>query len=521
MMALAGAAPALVASRSARSADKVLKVVLAVDMRGIDPVFNTAAYAAYHGYLVYDQLFALDSHGKPQPQMVDAWEVSPDRKAWKFRLRSGLKFHDGSPVRAADAVASILRWKDRDVVGKALFSAGAKVEAVDDLTFTLELRDSFGLVLDALAKPLSNALFVMPEAVARTPATAQISSAVGSGPFIFVKEEWRPGSKAVYVRNPDYVPRQEKPDGLAGAKVAKVDRVEWLSMPDANTAISALTAGEIDYLQNPAMDTYPVLKASPKVRFVTVDPTGSMIWIRPNHLQPPFDDPKARQALLHTIDQTAIVQAIGAPAENTRPFCGSFFMCGTPMETKAGTAGLEKPNLEKAKALLKESDYDGRPVIFMQPSDLAANFNATVVVAEGMRKAGFKVDIQPLDWGTLSQRRNNKGPMDKGGWNLFITVATALDASTPLTNPYLATPCPNEVAGFPCDEELQRLRRSWWESTDEAERARLADQIQVRAYQVVPYINGGQWKQFTAVRTNVSGLGETTVPVFWEVAKEG
>jgi hypothetical protein len=91
------------------------------------------------------------------------------------------------------------------------------------------------------------------------------------------------------------------------------------------------------------------------------------------------DNPKARQAL-HTIDQTAIVQAIGAPAENTRPFCGSFFMCGTPMETKAGTAGLEKPDLEKAKALLKE--YDGRPVIFMQPSDLSADFNASRPRAE-------------------------------------------------------------------------------------------------------------------------------------------
>ncbi|SEP50683.1 peptide/nickel transport system substrate-binding protein [Rhodospirillales bacterium URHD0017] len=525
MMALAGTTPAVVATlfatRAARSADKVLKVVLVSDLKGIDPVFNTATYAAYHGYLVYDQLFALDSKGKPQPQMVDTWEVSADRKTWKFRLRGGLKFHDSSPVRAADATASILRWKDRDVVGKALFSAGAKLEAVDDLTFTLALSDPFGLVLDALAKPLSNALFVMPEAVAKTPATAQISSAVGSGPFIFVKEEWRPGAKAVYVRNPHYVPRQEKPDGLAGAKVAKVDRVEWLSIPDANTAISALTAGEIDYLQNPAMDTYPVLKADKKVRFVTVDPTGSMVWIRPNHLQPPFDNPKARQALLHVIDQTAILQALGAPAETARPFCGSFFMCGTPLETSAGTAGLDKPDLEKARALLKESGYDGRPVVFMQPSDLAANFNATVVVAEAMRKAGFKVDIQPLDWGTLSTRRNNKGPVDKGGWNLFITVATALDASTPLTNPYLATPCPNDVAGFPCDEELQRLRRSWWESTDEAERAKLADQIQVRAYQVVPYINGGQWKQYTAVRTNVSGLGETTVPVFWEVAKEG
>ena len=226
MMALGCAAPALIATRPAQSAAKVLKVVLTVDMRGIDPVFNTAAYAANHGYLVYDQLFALDSRGKPQPQMVDAWEVSPDRKSWKFRLRNGLKFHDGSPVRAADAVASILRWKDRDVVGKALFSAGAKLEVVDDLIFTLALRDSFGLVLDALAKPLSNALFVMPEAVAKTPASAQISSAVGSGPFIFVKEEWQPGHRVVYVRNPDYLPRPEPASSAAGGKRVYLDRVE-------------------------------------------------------------------------------------------------------------------------------------------------------------------------------------------------------------------------------------------------------------------------------------------------------
>jgi peptide/nickel transport system substrate-binding protein len=521
MMALASAAPALLSTRAARSASKVLKVVLGSDLRSIDPVFNTATYAAYHGYLVYDQLFALDSHGNPQPQMVERYDISADRKSYTFRLRSGLAFHDGSPVRAADAVASILRWKDRDVVGKAMFSAGAKLEVGDDLTFGLTLTQPFGLVLDALAKPTANALFVMPEALAKTPATVQISSAVGSGPFIFVKEEWRPGDKAVYVRNPNYVPRTGKPDGLAGGKVVKVDRVEWLSMPDPNTAISALTAGEIDYLQNPAMDTYPVLKADKNVRLVTVDPGGSMLWIRPNHLQPPFDNAKARQALLHCIDQTAIMQAIGAPSENYRPFCGSFFMCGTPLETSAGSAGLEKPDLEKARALLEESGYDGRPVLFMQPSDLSANFNATVVIADSMRKAGFKVQIDTLDWGTVSQRRNSKKPVSEGGWNLFTTAATALDASTPLTNPYLATPCPNDIAGFPCDEELQKRRQSWWESSDVQERARLADRIQERAYEVVPYINGGQWKQLTAIRSNVSGVGETIVPAFWDVSKDG
>lgn len=521
MMVLASAAPALLSARAARSASKVLKVVLTSDLRGVDPVFNTATYAAYHGYLVYDQLFALDSHGNPQPQMVERYDVSADRRSYTFRLRDGLAFHDGSPVRAADAVASILRWKDRDVVGKAMFSAGARLEVGDDRTFGLTLERPFGLVLDALAKPTANALFVMPEAVARTPATAQISSTVGSGPFMFVKEEWRPGDKAVYVRNPNYVPRAGKPDGLAGGKVVKVERVEWLSMPDATTAVSALAAGEIDYLQNPAMDTYPVLRAEKNVRLVTVDPSGSMLWIRPNHLQPPFDNAKARLALLHCIDQTAIMQAIGAPPENYRPFCGSYFMCGTPLETSAGSAGLERPDLDKARALLKESGYDGRPVLFMQPSDLSANFNATVVIADAMRKAGFKVQVDTMDWGAVSQRRNNKKPVSEGGWNLFTTVATALDASTPLTNPYLATPCPNDIAGFPCDEELQKRRQAWWESSDPEERKRLADRIQERAYEVVPYINGGQWKQFTAIRSSLSGVGETIVPTFWEVSKDG
>jgi peptide/nickel transport system substrate-binding protein len=143
------------------------------------------------------------------------------------------------------------------------------------------------------------------------------------------------------------------------------------------------------------------------------------------------------------------------------------------LETSAGTAGLEKPDLEKAKTLLTESGYDGRTRHLHAAERSQRQLQCHGRGRRGDAQGGLQVEIQPLDWGTLSQRRNNKGPVDKGGWNLFITVATALDASTPLTNPYLATPCPNDVAGFPCDEELQRLRRSWWESTDEAERARL------------------------------------------------
>jgi len=519
LIALASAAPALIRATASRAADKTLKIVLSSDLKGIDPVFNTATFTTYHGFLVYDQLFALDSQGKAKPQMVESYDVSRDHRSYTFRLRKGLQFHDGSPVRAQDAVASILRWKERDIVGKALFAAGAELAAKDDTTFTLTITRPFGLVPEALAKPTANALFVVPEAVAKTPATVQITSAVGSGPFIFAQDEWRPGDKAVYRRNPHYQPRDDKMDGLAGGKIAKVDRIEWLAMPDANTAVSALTAGEIDYLQQPAMDTYPVLEATKDVRLVFVDTKGYMLWIRPNHLQPPFDNPKARQALLHCVDQAADMQAIGAPTENYRPFCGAYFMCGTPQESAAGSAGFEKPDFAKAKALLKEAGYDGKPVVFMQPADLPTTNAATMVVADNMRKGGFTVRIDTMDWGTMAQRRNKKDLVDKGGWNLFITTATTFDASTPLTNVYLASPCPNDVAGFSCDAELEQLRKSWWQSDDAETRKKLVDQIQQRAYETVPYVNGGQWKQYTAIRSTLSGVEATTVPVFWNIAK--
>lgn len=515
----AGAMLFALASGTAHAESTLRIVMQAGELKGIDPVFTTATFARDHGFLVYDQLFSLDSNGKPQPQMVDSYEIAADSRTYRFTLRSGLTFSDGSPVRAQDAVASILRWKDRDIVGRALFAAGAKVEAIDDKTFTLALSEPFGLVLEALAKSTAGALFVMPEAVARTPATEQITSAVGSGPFVFQQSEWQAGSKAVYLRNPAYQPRPEPADGLAGGKVAKVDRIEWLALPDANTALSALIAGEIDYLQQPPMETYPLIESDDNLKLTYVDPNGSMLWVRMNHLQAPFDNPKGRQALLHIVDQVANMQAIGAPAGNYLEFCGSYFMCGTPLETSAGTEGMATPDLDKARALLAEAGYDGREIVFMHSGDQSPASTASLVVADRMRQAGLNVKVEALDWGTLSQRRNSKEPPEDGGWNVFITTASTLDASTPLTNVYLASPCPNNIAGFSCDEELEKLRQAWWQSGDEQERKDLVDRIQLRAYDVVPYVNGGQWRQYAAIRSNIKGIGATIIPVFWGVEK--
>src|SRR5580692_10080889 len=211
----------------AQSTPKTLRFIPQADLRSIDPIWTTAYVTRNFGYLVFDTLFSVDRDFKPQPQMVDTWKVSDDKLAWSFTLRPGLKWHDGTPVRAADCVASIERWGKRDPFGQKLLDATDTITADGDDTFTIHLKTPFPLMLNALGKLSSNVPFMMPERIAKTDAFQQIPEAIGSGPFKFVKEEWVPGNKAVFVRNPDYVPRSDPPSLAAGGKVAKVDRIEW------------------------------------------------------------------------------------------------------------------------------------------------------------------------------------------------------------------------------------------------------------------------------------------------------
>lgn len=510
---------ALLSTAGTSQAQGTLRIVLRNDLATIDPVASTATFARNHGFLVYDQLYALDSKGEPQRQMVEKEEVSPDGRQWRFTLREGLRFHDGTPVRAADAVASIRRWAQRDVVGRALAAAAAKMDVVDDKTFTIELSRPFALVKQALARPTASALFIMPEAVAQTPPTEQINSAVGSGPFIFRREDWRVGDRAIYVRNPDYKPRAEAPDGLAGGKVAGVDRIEWLSIPDPATAMGALTSGEIDFWELPPPDLVPVLESSPNVRLQPIDPVGSQIWLRMNHQQPPFNNAKARQALLRAISQQDVLDGAGIAPEDRVAQCNAYFYCGTPLETKAGAEGLEKPDLEAGQKLLKEAGYDGRPVVFLDAADLFANHAATLVMSEAFRKLGLKVDVVTTDFATVTARRNKREAVEQGGWNLFVTVGNVLDGGDPLSSLYLASPCQGGLAGWPCDEKLEELRRNWWQEPDAAKRRVLIDEIQRQAYQSVPYAPAGQFRTRAAFRANLTGIRATTVPVFWGISK--
>lgn len=517
--ALLATALALAPAARAQAPEQVLRIVLINELTSIDPVQSTAAFVRNHGFLIYDQLFALDSRGAARPQMVETHTVSADGLTHSFTLREGLVFHDGAPVRAADAVQSIRRWAERDTVGRTLAAATAALEVVDERRFTLRLARPFGLVTEALARPTASALFVMPERVARTPAAEQITDPTGSGPFLFRRTEWRIGDRATYHRNPQYRPRDEAPDGLAGGKRALVERIDWLAMPDAATAAAALQRGEIDFWEQVSADLVPVLERNRALTVAPINEVGFMVWLRINHQQPPFNDPRARRALLHLVNQQDVLNGIGIRAADQRPYCPAYFMCGTPLESDAGAEGLRAIDIPRAQALLREAGYANQRVVFLNATDTPINNAATLVMADAFARGGLAMDVPAMDWGTVTQRRNRREPVEQGGWSLFVTVANALDAGNPLSNLYLASPGAAGLTGWPEDAELESLRRAWWEESDPAKRQEILARVHARAYQVLPYINAGQFRTMAAWRSTLQGIRPTAIPVFWGVSK--
>ncbi|OLC13911.1 MAG: ABC transporter substrate-binding protein [Candidatus Rokubacteria bacterium 13_1_40CM_69_27] len=519
ILALAALVAVVPGSARPALAQSVLRVVMHSDLKIVDPIWTTAYISRNHGYLIYDTLFAMDARGEIRPQMVDRYEISADKLTYTMTLRDGLLWHDGQPVTADDCVASIKRWAAKDSMGQKTMSFVKEMTVVNPKTFKIVLKEPTGLVLQALGKPSSNVPFMMPKRVAETDPNTQISDFTGSGPFVFKREEWKPGDKAVYVRFDKYTPRSEPPSGLAGGKVAKVDRVEWRWIPDHQTAINALLAGELDYIETPPHDLLPVLKADANIKLVDTNPLGNQYTFRFNTLHKPFDNVKARQAVMWAFNQEDFLKAVIGDRTYYK-VCPSLFPCGTPLESRKGLDGglLVESNFAKARQLLQEAGYDGTPIVLMHSTDLAVLANLAPVAKSLMEKAGFKVEMQSMDWQTLVSRRAKKDPPGAGGWHAFLTSWVAADILNPVMAGFLNSACDKAMFGWPCDAEMEKLRDQFARETDPAKQKAIAEAVQVRLTQYPTHVPLGQWYQPIAVRKNVEGAMAAPVTVFWNIA---
>jgi peptide/nickel transport system substrate-binding protein len=504
---------------SAFSQDKVLRVVPHSNLNILDPIWTTQYMARNHGYMVYDTLFGTDEKSRIQPQMVDKWTVSPDKRLWSFTLRDGVEFHDGKPVTGEDVIASLSRWGKRDAMGQKLMTFVERMDSPAPNQFRIFLREACGFVLEALGKPSSNVPFIMPKRIADTPADKQITEAIGSGPYIFKADEFRPGDKVVYVKNPKYKPRKETPSGTAGGKHVYVDRVEWnLALRDAQSQVNALANAEVDVLEQPAFESYPSLQAVKAVHIVNSNPLGFQYMCRFNHLHPPFNNAKIRQAALAAFPQEPFLRAQVGIKEFYRP-CASMFTCNTPYGSAKGSDIQAKSNMKKAQQLVKDSGYDGTPVVIIKPTDLAAIQKLPDVAAQLLRQAGFKVDLQAMDWNTVVSRRAKKDPPAQGGWNMFCTAWVAPDIWNPLANPAIGALGEKSWFGWPADDKIESLRDQFARETDDAKKKALAEAIQARAFEIGTHAPLGEYVNPLAARRNVSGFVTGPGNLYWNVKK--
>jgi peptide/nickel transport system substrate-binding protein len=505
-------APAVHAQKSRQD----LRFVAQADLRVLDPIWTTAYITRNHGYLVYDTLFGTNEDLQIKPQMVDRTSLSSDGMRYTFTLRDGLKWHDGRPVLAEDCVESLKRWGKKDRFGQLLMAHTAKITPVDKQTFKLELAGRFGPVLDSLGKPSSSVPFMMPARIAATSADEQIKEIVGSGPFKLARDESQPGQQVVYLRNPDYVPRDEAANGSTGGKRAHLDKVIWRYVPDPWEAAEALVSGEVDWWEEPPLDFIPKIEQNPNIQTFLFDPLGVQGWLRPNWLHPPFNNKKARQALLHMMDQvTYLAWAIGQ-SQYYRP-CYSVFACGGPYETRIGATPMVEHDLAKARELVRQSGYDGQPIVVLQVSDRPFLNAAAIVTQRRLESIGFNVVLKAMDWSTSLVARTRKEPPDKGGWNLLHTWFQAADVMNPAVHFALSGAGPRAWFGWPDAPELEKLALDWASTTEEPKRQRLADEIQRVALDEVTYVPWGQWSQPTAFRKNVRDVLKFAGPIFWNV----
>ena len=499
-------------------APRVLKFVPQADLAVLDPIVTTAYATRNHGFLVWDTLYGFNQDYAPEPQMAEGHNVDADGKRISIRLREGLKFHDGEPVRAADCVASIRRWAARDPLGQVLLARTEDISAPDDRTILLRLSKPFPLIFHALAKPAAPVCFIMPERLAETEPTRAVGEIIGSGPFRFLAGERTAGRLIAYERFADYVPRPEGvPTWTAGPKRTHFDRVEWHVKPDAAAAAESLTAGDVDWWENPSAELQPGLRRNRNIVLEIPDPTGLMAIARFNHLHPPFDRVAIRHALLGAVNQAEFMTAvIGADHSLWREDVG-IFPPGTPFANDEGLAVLDGArDVEKVKREIAEAGYGGEKVVLLAATDFPTLSALATVGAETLKRVGIEVEVVSGPWSELMQRRARRSPPAAGGWSMFFTAWSGIDMMTPGANQALRGTGDRAWFGWPTMPQMEELRMKWFDAPDLAAQQAVAREIQGEAMRQAPYLPLGQYFQATAYRRGIAGMLKG-LPLFWNI----
>ncbi len=508
----------------AQSNPVTIRAVMNGDLRSLDPLWTIAPQTRIHAYMVYDTLLGADDQLKIQPQMVDRWTESADRLTYTFTLRDKLTFSDGTPVTATDVIASLKRWMVVDSAGQYLAEYLAALEAPDANSFVIRLKEPFPQLIYSLGKPSAVPTFVFPARIIDgLPASKQLTDPTGSGPFIMKRDEWQSGNKVVYIRNPTYVPRAEPASAISGGKRVHVDRVEWLNITDPATQVAALKTGEIDFIQFAPPDILADLRKTKGIVVKPLWPVGIQGHMRLNWTNPPFDNQGIRHAIHNFVFQPDMIMAVMGNMEDGK-VCGAMMMCGSATGSEAGAELLLSTDpapvrLKRGIEMMRAAGYKNEPIVILDATDQVMQHNATLVLVDAMRKAGVNVDLQTVDWATVTSRRTIRGP-GSNGWHIIMTTGGQVAGVNPAFSILAPARCEKSFPGWPCDQRYEDLRSAWLKESDPGKSRALAVDIQKRGMEIGHSIPYGEYLLPAAWRDSLDGV--VSVPehvVFWGMRK--
>jgi peptide/nickel transport system substrate-binding protein len=508
VLALLVAVACLATALRESAAQSPSKGVLRVGMTGEPPTLDlhatTTVITREIGIHIFETLLALDAKYQPVPHLIEGHEILDGGRRYVLRLRKDVKFHNGKALGSADVVASLRRWGGMATTGKAAWKNVESVDAKGPTTVEIRLKDVSPSLLTALAVP-DNAAVIYPEEAVKAAGDGQIKDFIGTGPFRFV--EHRPDRHIKLARFDGYVPRAEPASGLAGARLALVDELYFMPVPDYATRQAGIMTGEYAYIQQVKGDQYERIRSSAGVEPVVVKPYGWVTMVL-NTKQGVMADRRMRQAIQAAVDIEPMMLAGMGHKDFYRLDPGLFFQ-EQAWHSKAGAALYNQRDKDKARRLLKEAGYTGQPVRWIVTTEYEHHYKPSLVGKAQLEEIGLKIDLQVSDWATVVQRRNKPEL-----WDVFTTAIVFP------TEPSSSAVVLCDWPGWWCPAEKEQLLQALGKEMDPKKRFAIWEKIQAMFYEDAARIRLGDYFRLDARRKDVQGHRPGPYLHFWNVRLE-
>lgn len=477
-----------------------LRVAISANPPSLDPPAVNSNIVGGIGIHVYESLFAMNENYEPTPVLAESYEVSEDGMVYTIKLRQGVKFHNGKEMTADDVVASMNRWLEISAKANTLIG-GSTFEKVDDYTVKLNVNKASSDIIMILASPIQFAA-IYPSEVVEAATAEGITEYIGTGPYKLA--EWKQDQYVKLEKYEDYQPSEGKASGLAGEKVAATDTIMFEVVTDTATRIAGIQSGQYDIAEEIPADNYEELAKDNNLK-MSVERGGTLNLFL-NTTEGIMANPTIRQAVLAALNCEDICLASYGNPDLFEVDPGWCVPTDAQWGTDAGKEYYNQGDTEKAKKLLAEAGYNNEKIVLVTTPDYAEMYNATLVVQEQLKKAGFNAEVESYDFSTFMEHR-----ADPKQFSMYIT-----------SNSYNMLPIQLSVldkgwAGLDRPEVTEGIDKIRSAATPE-EASAAWEELQGFLYEYGAATVLGHYTGISAMRSNVEGTGYLRFPIYWSAS---